>query len=258
MRKNLIVTLLLMYFAGAGSAAAQFVNPDTLPPLPEYTCYFTDERVVIDGHLNDAVWGKAPWSGRFGNLVTGGRMQYDTRVKMLWDDRNFYVAYFVEEEDIRGRLIGRDSFIWYDNDIEVFFDPDGNGADYFEFEMNALNTVYDIHWATVLWRDPKAYWDIEWTFNGLRNAVQYQGTLNWPKDKDKSWTAEIEFPFWSFLKNGNMPIPPKNGDTWRIDFYRCEYLDRTNQEAEHYSWSTHGLVNMHMPERFGFVRFVKE
>ena len=257
MKVKALITMLVLLFTAAGRAGAQYVDADTMAPIPEYTCYYTDEPVVIDGRLNDAVWDKAEWTGRFVNLVTGEPMKYDTRVKMLWDDENFYVAYFVEEEDIRGRLIGRDTFIWYDNDIEVFFDPDGSGTHYFEYEMNALNTVYDIRWATVLWRDPNAYWDIEWNWNGLRSAVQYQGTLNWPKDKDENWTAEIAFPFRAFLKYGNMPIPPKEGDSWRIDFYRCEYLDRTNHSHEHYSWSVHGLVNMHMPERFGFVRFVK-
>ena len=231
---------------------------DTLPPLPEYTCYYTDQKIVIDGKIDEAVWDKAARTERFVNLVTGEKMQYETHVRMLWDDTWFYVAYYVEEEDIRGVLTGRDSFIWYDNDIEVFFDPDGDSKHYYEFEMNALNTAYDIHWNTVLWRDPDVLWDIGWNFDGMRHAVQYQGTLNWPKDKDKSWTAEIAFPWRSFLQHGNMPIPPQIGDTWRIDFYRCEYLDRRNKDHEHYSWSVHGKVNMHMPERFGFVRFVKE
>lgn len=231
---------------------------DSLPPMPEYECHYTSQRIVIDGKIDDEAWNKASRTERFVNLVTGERMPYETYVKMLWDNEWFYVAYFVEEEDIRGVLTGRDSFIWYDNDIEVFFDPDGDCRHYFEFEMNALNTVYDIHWNTVLWRDPDAFWDIGWNFDGIRHAVQYQGTLNWPKDKDKSWTAEIAFPLRSFLKYGNMPIPPKHGDCWRIDFYRAQYRDRTNKVNDHYSWSVHGKVNMHMPERFGFVRFVKE
>lgn len=232
---------------------------DTLPPLPNYTCYYTDQRISIDGKINEQVWNEAVQTEQFGNIITGERMPFETRVRMLWNEDNFFVAYFVGENDIRGVLTGRDSFIWYDNDIEVFFDPDGDGKEhYFEYEMNALNTAYDIHWNKVLWRDPDAFWDIGWNFDGVQHAVQYQGTLNWQKDKDKSWTAEIAFPWRAFLKYGNMPIPPKSGDTWRIDFYRAEYTDRTNKECTHYSWSTHGKVNMHMPERFGFVKFVKK
>lgn len=229
-----------------------------LAPLPQYICNYTDQQIIIDGMPDEKVWQTAPFTERFINMVDGKEMKYMTRAKMLWDDTNLYVSFIIEEEDIRGILTGRDTFVWYDNDIEIFFDPDGNSQDYLEYEMNALNTVYDIHWNKVLWRDSAAVWDIGWNFTGLLNAVQYQGTLNNPQDIDKSWTVELAFPWISFVQYANMPLPPKVGDKWRIDFYRAEYTDRRNKDCTHYSWSVHGKVNMHMPERFGVVTFVKK
>ena len=38
-------------------------------------------------------------------------------------------------------LIKGDSFIWFDNDVEVFL---GGEDCYYEFEINALNTVYEV------------------------------------------------------------------------------------------------------------------
>jgi hypothetical protein len=34
--------------------------------------------------------------------------------------------------------------IFHDNDFEVFLNPSGDGRNYFEFEINALNTGWDL------------------------------------------------------------------------------------------------------------------
>ena len=57
---------------------------------------------------------------------------------MLWDDEYFYVAAELEEPDIWATLTERDAVIFYDNDFEIFIDPDGDSHEYYEFEMNAL------------------------------------------------------------------------------------------------------------------------
>ena len=38
----------------------------------------------------------------------------------------------------------RDSVIFRDNDFEVFIDPDGDTHAYYELEINALGTVWDL------------------------------------------------------------------------------------------------------------------
>ncbi len=261
MRKILCGAVLVLFASGAAGVLAQ--SGRTLPPLPKYTCNYTDERIVVDGHITDAAWQNAPRTERFAEIRFGDPLPYDTYVKMLWNDRGMYFAYYIEQEDIWGTISDRDAFSYYDNDVEIFFDPDGDGKDYFEIEMTALNQVYDIHWDTRLtWGEdalttPPGTWNIFFDFEGLEHAMQYDGTLNNPRDKDKAWTVELFFPWQSFAEYANMPLPPENGNTWRIDFYRCEYDSRSQTSADSYSWSAHGKVNMHVPERFGFVTFVK-
>ena len=236
----------------------------TLPPLPKYTCNFTSERIIVDGHLSDAAWEKAPRTERFGEIRYGEAMPFETYVKMLWDDKGMYFAYYIQQEDIWGTISERDALSFFDNDAEIFIDPDGDGKNYFELEMTALNQIYDIHWNTRLtWGEealvtPPGIWNIDFDFVGLEHAMQYDGTLNYPDDKDRAWTAELFFPWRSFAEYANMPLPPKEGDSWRVDFYRCEYEDRSKTSGDSYSWSAHGKVNMHVPERFGFVTFVKQ
>ena len=37
-----------------------------------------------------------------------------------------------------------DAVIFHNNDFEVFIDPDGDTHNYYELEINALNTVWDL------------------------------------------------------------------------------------------------------------------
>ncbi len=48
------------------------------------------------------------------------------------------------EPAIWGKLTKRDAIIYKDNDFEVFIDPDGDGLNYYELEINALGTIMDL------------------------------------------------------------------------------------------------------------------
>jgi hypothetical protein len=188
-------------------------------------------------------------------------------VKMLWDDDYFYVGAFLEEPNVWATLTEPDSLIYMDNDFEVFIDPDGDTHNYYELEINALSTVWDLFLAKP-YRDggPAIH---AWAIKGLKTAVKIVGTLNDPGTKDKSWFVEIAIP-WEVLKEAASPkSAPKDGDQWRINFSRVEY--RLNVEGgqyvkakdaagrtlpeENWVWSPTGLVNIHYPEMWGYVQF---
>jgi len=157
--------------------------------------------------------------------------------------------------------------IFQDNDFEVFIDPDGDTHQYYELEMNALNTVWDL-FLVKPYRDggPAIHaWDIK----GLKTAVKLSGTLNTPGDKDKAWFLEIALP-WDVLQEAAEPkASPKPGDRWRINFSRVEYrLDvkdgayakRPDAQGkplpeDNWVWAPTGLINIHYPEMWGFVQF---
>ena len=42
------------------------------------------------------------------------------------------------------RSTKKNQVIFHDNDFEVFIDPDGDNHNYYEFEMNALNTMWEL------------------------------------------------------------------------------------------------------------------
>ena len=115
--------------------------------LAHYTCYRTAGPIQIDGKLDEPSWRMAPKSEPFVDIVTGEPAWFDTRVAMLWDDECLYFGFTAEEPEVRGYLTERDSRIYEDNDVEVFIA--GQNA-YYEFEINALNTIYEVFW---IWKD---------------------------------------------------------------------------------------------------------
>src|SRR5437868_5284100 len=112
-----------------------------------YECLRTESEIVIDGDLTKASWRSAPRSPRFVDMVTGDPGHFDTTAAALWDDRNLYVAFWIEEPFVEARLTERDSLIFNENDVEVFID---GGDYYYEFEINALGTVYEVFF---IWDD---------------------------------------------------------------------------------------------------------
>src|SRR5580704_3640106 len=136
---SFVARILLVFLLGSVALAAD------LPPK-KYTCVRAESAIRVDGKLNDAAWKRAPWSDWFIDIRGPSlpKPRFRTRVKMLWDDNYFYVAAELAEPDVWATLTEHDSVIFHDNDFEVFLNPSGDGRNYFEFEINALNTGWDL------------------------------------------------------------------------------------------------------------------
>ncbi len=213
--------------------------------------------------MNESDWENAPWSDFFVDIEGSSRPlpRYRTRMKMLWDDNNLYIGAEIEEPDIWATLTQHDSVIFHDNDFEVFLNPSGDTRNYFEFEINALNTSWDLFLPKPYRQGGKA--DNTWEIPGLRTAVHIDGTLNDPRRKDRRWWVEIAFPWKAFQERSGFGRP-RDGDEWRINFsrveWRTEIVDGKYRKLpgreDNWVWSPQGLINMHVPERWGYVRFV--
>ena len=111
-----------------------------------YQCRRVEGPIKIDGSLEDPAWQELPWTDDFVD-ITGKealRPYFQTRVKMAWDDDYFYVGAQLEEPHVWGTITKKNEVIFEDNDFEVFIDPDGDGLNYYEFEINALGTIWEL------------------------------------------------------------------------------------------------------------------
>ena len=230
-----------------------------------YDCPKATSPVRIDGKLDDAAWKAAPWTDFFVDIEGAAKPlpRYKTRAKMLWDDEYFYVAAEMEEPHVWATLTEHDSVIFRDNDFEVFIDPNGDTLEYYEFEINALNTGWDLFLDKPYRHGGKA--SNAWEIPGLKTAVHIDGTLNNPADKDRGWSVELAFPWKVLAEHAHKPAPPRNGDEWRVNFSRVQwqinivdgkYEKVPKTKEDNWVWSPQGLINMHVPEKWGRVRFV--
>jgi len=266
---SLLAGLLLLSVA---APAFQPAVPDfeAAPFAPRrYVAYRAPSRIAVDGKLDEAGWAAA-WSDPFLDIEGDSRPRprFHTRAKMLWDDEYFYVAAEMAEPDIWGTLTARDSVIFHDNDFEVFVDPDGDTHAYYELEVNALGTAWDLMLIKP-YRDGGRAIDA-WDIAGLQVGIDLRGTINRPGDRDDGWTLELAMP-WRILREAAPDRkPPQPGDRWRVNFSRVEWqVDVTDGRyakrikpgtkdplpEDNWVWSPQGAVNMHMPERWGYVQF---
>ena len=270
MKKTIGIILFISSFCFA--QPVQFPNIEFAPK--KYVCYKPGETIKIDGKLDESAWINTEWTDDFVDIEGDAKPlpRFRTRAKMLWDEKYFYVAAELSEPNIWGTLKNRDDIIFYDNDFEIFIDFDGDTHGYCEFEMNALNTVWDL-----LLIQP--YRDINnaalhgFDIKGSKSGVNINGTLNQPGDKDNYWTIEVAFPWDSFKEISALPLPPKDTDQIRINFSRVEWQTEvvdgktkkqinpaTNKPypEDNWVWSPQGIVNMHYPEMWGYVQFANE
>ena len=227
-----------------------------------YACPRAPATVSIDGSLDE--WKGAPWTERFRDIEGEKGVPFATRAKLMWDARYLYVAAHLEQPHLAGKLTKRDSVIYKDDDFEVFLDPSGRGVNYFELEINALGTVFDLTLTKAYSKGGKANHGFD--FEGMRTAVSRQGTLNDPSDVDRGWTVEIAIPWTAFRGFAR----PARNDTWRLNFSRVEWpkkvvdghyendVDTSKPlwlQPLNWTWSPQWEISMHLPRHWGYLHF---
>jgi len=260
--------------------------------LAHVTCYRAAEKIAVDGDLAKPAWRNVPRSSPFVDMVSGAPALYETRVALQWDDERLYVGYWAEEPQVTATLTERDSFIWNDNDLELFV---GGDDCYYELEVNAFGTVYECFW---VWQDAmkrggrfdrppfdlfspqvdvlggfqdasrwgkhprgRRFAFLDFDLAGLQAAVRVQGRINDSSTRDRGWTLELALPWQSLgvLFSGRT-LPPREGDTLRCDFSRFEALrvhGKPLPENPGWSLNPHGVYDSHIPESFSVVRFTE-
>tara|TARA_B000000557_G_C20803297_1_gene456558 strand:- start:225 stop:1280 length:1056 start_codon:yes stop_codon:yes gene_type:complete len=228
-----------------------------------YICYKSNSPIIIDGKLNDESWSKTEWSDSFVDIEGPLKPNpfYNTKVKMLWDENYFYFGALLEEEHLWATLTARDAVIYYDNDFEIFLDPDGDTHHYYELEVNAYETEWDLLLIKP-YRDQSKVAIDSWDIPGLLTKVHLEGSLNDPTDLDQYWSVEIAIP-WKALEECAPNVHPLDGEQWKVNFSRVHWnLDITDsgyvkKDTPEYNWvwSPQGLINMHYPEMWGLVQF---
>ena len=55
-------------------------------------------------------------------------------------------------------------------------------------------------------------------------------------------------------KGSQRSLPPRDGDTWRMDFSRFNFYEEAQVgDVKGWTWSRHGVRDSHVPELFPFI-----
>ena len=247
-----------------------------------YLCRRMESPALINGSLSGGGWTAMDWTEDFVDITGDPERppRFPTRAKMGWDETFFYVGAELQDPHVWGTITEKNAVMFEDNDFEVFMDPDGDGLNYYEFEINALGSIWELSL-------PKPYGEggvpvLGCNLPGLLSAVKVSGSLNDPSDLDEGWSVSVAFP-WSGLSryNKGKSTPPRTGDIWKVNFSRVQWrhdvvdgkyvripphgtpisesLNPEEQEhpEDNWVWSPQGAVNMHLPDRWGEVVFVE-
>ena len=245
-------------------------EPDIDFDPKHYVCQRAQHPFKIDGRLDKLFWEVAPWSEDFVDIEGEHKPKPTkrTRFKMLWDDNYLYIGAELEEDQIWATLTERDSELYFENDFEIFIDPDGDTQNYYELEINALNTIWDL----LL---PRPYRDggcriNAWDMRGIQTAVHVKGEVNNPYADNRGWSLEVAMPLSALKECARDGRPPSVGDVWRLNFLRVDWRlkvvdgryekvigPKTGKPLPecNWTWSPMGIVNMHYPELWGYLLF---
>ena len=262
----------LCLILGTAACAAQQA------PLPVYRAVRTLDPIRIDGKLEEFSWAVAPRVGSFRHIRRPEeRPRLSTEAALLWDAENLYAAFACRDGEPWSRLEQRDQHLWEEEVVEVFLDPDGDGQNYAELEVNPRNVVVDLLIARPRSDLPTA---LRWDISGLKTAVTRMAG---------GWVVEIAIP-WKSLAAAGVAGPPAPGARWRVGLYRIERpggpakadqiarlaaevksapearraeieerLRQLRSDDQFLAWSvTRAERGFHDPERFGIVEFAEE
>jgi hypothetical protein len=251
----------------AAGAAVQDTDWAKMKPITPrgYVCIRARGMIHVDGKADEPAWADAPWTEDFVDIEGPGkpRPRFRTRAKMLWDDQYLYVFAELQEPHVCGTITRKNEVIFRDDDFEVFINPDSSNHNYYEYEMNALNTIWELTLDRPYRDDGPVH--LGTNMEGLKSAVHVDGTINDPSDIDRGWSVEIAFPWKGLAKYATgVACPPADGQQWRLGFSRVEwqieivdgkYRKIPKRAEDNWVWSPQGVVDMHRPERWGCVQF---
>jgi hypothetical protein len=207
--------------------------------LPVYRC--KDFKVTGDG--SNQSWNAVSWTSL---KQRGSKVSYSTQFKIMYSDSGIYCLYTCEDALITATMKEDFMDIYKEDVVEVFFWTDETVPVYFEYELSPLNVelpimVPNYNGRFFGWRP--------WHYEGnrrTRHAVSIQTDPG--SHQVVSWMAEFYIPY--TLLKPIIEAPPRQGTTWRANFYRIDY----DKGSTGWSWMP-VRTNFHDYEKFGTLLF---
>jgi len=199
--------------------------------------------IAVDGRLDEPAWKRA-LEVPLVNSLDGSTPRWETVARVLWDERNLYVAFEARDDRVFVRPGRRDGdAIWEDEVVEVFVDPTGTGRGYSEVDVSPANVRFEARFEY-----PRS--DLA-AARSWRSGAVTAARVDRDAGGDRGFVVEMAIPLESVRGAAAMPRP---GDRWRVNLYRLETRNGAGV-LEGQAFSPPLRPDFHSPDRFGWLVF---
>ena len=256
--KNLFVLLIaLLAVLLPQNAKAQSEKRLSLGEQPVFHASRTKEPIKIDGKMTEAVWSKTESrTFEYFYRVENPDDRQRTEFRMLWDDKNLYLFYSMQDKYLTARETKRDGQPYFDDCAEIFFITVPESLDtHIGYELNLFKASNDFVYLNEFYKGRDG---ILKSFDpNFEVEVTYEGTLNDNSDIDKGWSMELAIPIANFDALARF-MPVEAGNRWAFLAVR---QDRNDADGNRRSTSTIFPIydiskSVHQANRFGLLEFV--
>lgn len=186
---------------------------------------------TIDGKVNSKEWEGATVIDDFVPTHTGkGKPSEGMKAYLGYDRDYLYLGVVCEESNPKGMKVTKyekDSGVYSDDCVELFFDINHDQSTYFHLVVNPVGALYD---SSVIYQEGITSMDSDWD-----SDAEVKATIG-----EHEWMAELAIPFSKLGLNG----PPAEA-CWGLNVNRVQ-----RRIAEYVSWSVTG-GSFHQPKNFG-------
>ena len=241
----------------AGCATANDAAPAAVPVVPKLLVAFAAGPITIDGKLDEKAWAGAMSTGPFVGPINadanslGGRPDYRTEAKLLWDAKTLYVAFLCRNPGPFWATYDKHDDKLYEQDVaEVFLDVAGDRLQYAEVQSSPRGVTFDCYH---LWlRQPtypadKLDWgfgrfhfiDFGWNLGGFVAA----GAPLLEDGKEVGWVVEMRVPMAGLLEYRGLPTELRPGQIVYLNLLRYVYVpdpkdpENGKRQHRHLNWS---------------------
>jgi len=225
---SMLPAVMFVLLAGVGLSLAQAESPELfiheasrIQAVPE-----------INGRLDDECWQTArKWDGFMASA--GKKAEIKTSFAALYDGQYFYLGIECEDPDTAGlvaRYEGRDSKVYEDDSVEIFFDPAHSHENEYQLVVNSKGEKYDGC------KKIGKKWDPDWD---VKTSVT-----------SGAWTVELRIPFAAF-DQGPQDRKAFGAAVW--GFALCRNRHTAGDFGRSYFGAIYG--SHHQPKLFGHLVF---
>jgi hypothetical protein len=233
--------------------ARLYRDPSVPPAAPEY-------RVARSTGPHAALLAAEAGAWAAAAAISWGPAACLTSFRALWSPSGLHLRFDAVDPSPWSTMTRRDDALWGEEVVEIFLDPDGSGAGYYELEISPANVVCDLRierpWPALLG-------DRTWSLAGLETVVRHVASVDAGSALGArlpaggpGWVATACLP-WAGLAalspSAAKRVPPQPGSRWRFNVFRIERPHgpaEPERDAVYAAWSVPDGPSFHVPAAF--------